>query len=36
MDEDWDDRGQLEDEDNITVKWAQEGVGTLYSLLNKK
>jgi len=27
--EDWNDRGQLEEEDNIIVKWAQEDVGTL-------
>jgi hypothetical protein len=26
---------QLKEEDNITVKWAQEDVETLYSLLNK-
>ena len=25
---------QLEEEDNITVKWAQENVKTLYILLN--
>ena len=26
---------QLKEEDNITVKWTQEDVETLYSLLNK-
>ena len=26
---------QLEEEDNIFVKWAQEDVGTLFNLLNK-
>jgi len=26
---------KLEEEDNVIVKWAQEDVGTLYSLLNK-
>jgi hypothetical protein len=25
---------QLEEEDNVTVKWAQEDVKTLYNLLN--
>jgi len=35
MEEDWNDRGQLEEEDNIIVKYAQEGVETLCSLLNK-
>ena len=34
MEEDWKDRGKLEEEDNLIVKWAQEGVETLYSLLN--
>jgi hypothetical protein len=33
MEEDWDDR-QLEEEDIVIVKWAQEDVETLYSLLN--
>jgi hypothetical protein len=35
MEEDWNDRGQLEEGDNMIVKWAQEDVATLYSLLNK-
>ena len=34
MEEDWNDRRQLEEEDTIIVKWAQEDVETLYSLLN--
>jgi hypothetical protein len=33
MEEDWNER-QLEEEDNIMVKRAQEDVETLYSLLN--
>ena len=33
MEEDWNDR-QLEEEDTIIVKLAQEDVETLYSLLN--
>jgi hypothetical protein len=33
MEEDWNDR-QLEEEDNIIVKWAQEDVETMHSLLN--
>ena len=32
--EDWNDIGQMEEEDNIIVKWAQEDVETLYTLLN--
>ena len=36
MEEDWNDRGQLEEEDNISVRWAQEDVGTFYNLRNKK
>jgi hypothetical protein len=28
-------KGLMEEEDNIIVKWAQEDVETLYSLLNK-
>jgi len=32
--EDWNDIGQMEEEDNIIVKWAQEDVETLYILLN--
>jgi len=35
MEEYWSDRGQVEEEDNIIVKWAQEDVETLYNLLNK-
>jgi hypothetical protein len=27
---------QLEEEDNVTVKWVQEDVNILYSLLNNK
>jgi len=34
MEEDWKDRGKLEQEDNLIVKWVQECVETLYSLLN--
>ena len=33
MEEDWNDR-QLEEEDYIIVKWAQEDVETMHSLLN--
>jgi len=36
MEEDWNYREQLEKEDNIIVKWAQEDVEILYSLLNNK
>jgi hypothetical protein len=35
MEEDWNDKRQLEEEDIIIVKWAQEDVETLYNLLNK-
>ena len=35
IEEDWNDRGKLGGGDNIIVKWAQEDVETLYSLLNK-
>ena len=35
MEEDWNDERQMEEEDNIIVKWAQEDVETSYSLLNK-
>jgi len=28
MEEDWNDKRQLEEEDNIIVKWAQEDVET--------
>ena len=35
MEEDWNDRDKMEEEDNVIVKWAQEDVETLYSLLNK-
>ena len=35
MEEDWNDRSKLEEEDYIIVKWAQEDVETLYSLINK-
>ena len=28
-------KGLMEEEDNIIVRWAQEDVKTLYSLLNK-
>ena len=35
MEEDWNDRGNWEEEDTIIVKWAQEDVETLYSLINK-
>ena len=28
-------KGLMEEEDNIIVKWAQEDMATLYSLLNK-
>ena len=35
MEEDWNDRRKLVEEDYIIVKWAQENVGTLYRLLNK-
>jgi hypothetical protein len=31
----WRHMRQLEEEDNIIVKWAQEDVETLYNLLNK-
>jgi len=34
MEEEWNDRGQLEEEHNIIVKWAQENVKKLYSQLN--
>ena len=34
MEEDWNDR-QMEEEDNIIVKWAQEDVETSFNLLNK-
>jgi len=34
MEEDWNDKRQLEEDDNIIVKWAQEDVATLYSPLN--
>jgi len=34
MEEDWNDKRQLEEEDNIIVKWAQEDVETLQNLLN--
>ena len=34
--EDWNDKRQLEEEDNIIVNWAQEDAETLYSLLNNK
>jgi len=34
MEEDWNDKRQLEEEDTIIVKWAQEDVETLYNLLN--
>jgi len=29
IEEDWNDRGQLEEGDNIIVKWTQEDVATL-------
>jgi len=35
MEGDWNGRGQLEEEDNIIVRWAHEDVETFYSLLNK-
>jgi len=35
MEEDWNDRSKLEEEDYIIVKWAQGDVETLYSLINK-
>jgi hypothetical protein len=35
MEEDWNDKRQMEEEDNINVKWAQEDVETSYNLLNK-
>ena len=35
MEEDWNDRSKLEEEDYIIVKWAQGDVETLYNLLNK-
>jgi hypothetical protein len=34
VEEDWNDKTQLEEEDNIINKWAQEDVNTLCSLLN--
>ena len=34
IEEDWNDRGQLEEGDNIIVKWTQEDVATLQNLLN--
>jgi hypothetical protein len=34
MDEDWNDRGNWREEDNIIVKWAQGDVETSYSLPN--
>jgi len=34
MEKDWNDRGQLEEGDNIIVRWAQEDMATLYSLFN--
>jgi len=33
MGEGWNDRGQIEEEDNIIVRWAQGDVGTLCNLL---
>jgi len=35
MEEDWNDKRKPEEEDNIIVKWAQEDVETLHSLLSK-
>jgi len=35
FEEDWNGRGQLEEEANIIVKWEQENVETLCRLLNK-
>jgi len=34
MGEDWNDRGQMEEEDNIIVRWAQGDVATSNNLLN--
>ena len=36
MEEDWNDRGNWRKKIILIVKWAQEDVETLYSLLNKK